>query len=307
MPPKKKVPASVSLAETTGPAWTKRRVEATRGLIEQADPVVQLFYGPAASPEVRARPDAEFVTRLTYVATIMALEWTWAAAVLDDSTVTVADRRADFVHHINTAWDGCDTLLRLVTEAQALTDKEWQAAVLDAANQMENALLRAIGLMVSPSDFEGGGAWYDAFEDSPALTPAFFLQIHRELMKVLTELMALRRALLRISERQQEAPESGPISDAERARRYRARKRRRVAFQIPFDVYDDDLEMLRRYGLLTLPEKADRGAVADALDALLVNAFVTYPHERFPWRERIARQRGRISAVHEREKSQDDE
>jgi hypothetical protein len=81
---------------------------------------------------------------------------------------------------------------------------------------------------------------------------------------------------------------------AVRARRLRERRRRRVVLQIPLDVYAGDLDLLRRSGFLsggTNPE-----AVADALQAVLLRAFLSSPLHG-PWRERISKQRSRLQSL----------
>jgi hypothetical protein len=101
--------------------------------------------------------------------------------------------------------------------------------------------------------------------------------------------IAARRELER-----ETAESSSDDLSPERARRLRERRRRRVVLQIPLDVYAGDLDLLRRSGFLsggTNPE-----AVADALQAVLLRAFLSSPRHG-PWRERISKQRSRLQSL----------
>lgn len=123
---------------------------------------------------------------------------------------------------------------------------------------------------------------------------------------IATEAINAYAALARFltSEEGEAASEKG---NAIRRRRYRNRKRRRVAAVVPVEVYDDDLALLHSFGFLTQEEKSDPAAISSALQALLLQAFLTYPDPMGaqPWRERVARQKGRIRALSERDNEQD--
>jgi hypothetical protein len=64
---------------------------------------------------------------------------------------------------------------------------------------------------------------------------------------------------------------------------------------VPVEVFEGDLELLSQFGLLDMATEAkDKGAIADALQALLLQAFLTYPdRSQLRLLERVRAQRYR--------------
>ena len=129
-------------------------------------------------------------------------------------------------------------------------------------------------------------------------------------VRIATGAITLHSSLARILE-SAGGPGSEETGNAIRRRRYRNRKRRRVAAVVPVEIYDDDLHLLTRFRFLTTDEKLDVEAVAKSVEAFLLQAFLMYqtPDELSltPWRERIASQHGRIRALSERQTEQDEQ
>src|SRR5215212_9335584 len=169
-----------------------------------------------------------------------------------------------------------------------------KAEVLDGLRTIETEALAIMGMIVNHH------TGYDP--NKPGLPHLLIADhLHTEFGRILSSAMALRLALERLVTGPAEPRE---MTDAERARRYRSR-RRRVALQVMIDVYDSDLTLLRAFGWLTGSEQQDQELVTKQIETLLLYAVLTYPHGRGPWRERATRQRGRLEALGERKKAQD--
>lgn len=95
------------------------------------------------------------------------------------------------------------------------------------------------------------------------------------------------------------AEEAARAAHTERQRRYRVRKRGRVAKRVRVNVHDGDLALLRQLGFLTADQKDDDAAIADALEAFLLNCFLGTPAAASgaSWRERVAAQRTRLALL----------
>jgi hypothetical protein len=87
-----------------------------------------------------------------------------------------------------------------------------------------------------------------------------------------------------------------PSPEAIRARRMRARRRRRVVLQIPFEIFTGDLELLRRLGFLSGADSSNPDAVAKAMEVFVLESFLSRG-DAGPWRERLARQLPRLNTV----------
>jgi hypothetical protein len=82
-------------------------------------------------------------------------------------------------------------------------------------------------------------------------------------------------------------------SNAERQRRFRERKKGRVVKHVRVSVHDGDLDLLRQLGFLMADENDD-AAIADALEAFLLNSFLGPALGGPSWRARMAAQRARL-------------
>lgn len=90
---------------------------------------------------------------------------------------------------------------------------------------------------------------------------------------------------------------AGRKSDAERAKAMRDRRARGVVAQVPVSVYAGDIDLLRRFGFLTGVDVTDRQALGAAIETFLLGAFLAHDDTPLPWREREARQAGRIAEI----------
>jgi hypothetical protein len=122
------------------------------------------------------------------------------------------------------------------------------------------------------------------------------LHLQRAYARLVSSLLPLRAALARIlAGHGDDSPKTG---NAARRRRYRLRQRRRVAFPVQIDIYDDDIQLLRHCKLISAQEKQDQTAVTSAIESMLLFSFFTYPESLLlPWHERVLRQWGRITAI----------
>jgi hypothetical protein len=227
----------------------------------------------------------------------------------------LTDRRSDFEATLEVIDLGMWLVLRRANEMALENGKEdpdeMQSVVVEALWEIARAAFAVIETLNS-SKLVGGSAvpagrlrralrrtGKDTEQHTTSLDALQAAHIQRVYARMAASATSLRLALQRIVSRAVEGEEA---SNAARLRRYRARKRRRVAAVLPIEVYDDDIELLRQFGFLTAAEKSDQAAVAEALETFLMFGFLTYPDlPADPWRNRTAKQQQRISALLDRE------
>jgi hypothetical protein len=146
----------------------------------------------------------------------------------------------------------------------------------------------------------------EALQTTPQALQA--LHYHQVYVRMALQAMALRSHLAFVvaagdPEKKPPRPESG---NAARVRRYRERRRRRVAAVVPVDIYEDDLELLERFGYLPGRGMDNPALLSAAVETFLLQGFLTH-HEREregkpprPWAERVKKQRRRVKTLTER-------
>lgn len=146
----------------------------------------------------------------------------------------------------------------------------------------------------------------EALQTTPQALQA--LHYHRVFVRMAIQAMTLRSHLAFIvaagdPEKKPPQPESG---NAARLRRYRDRRRRRVAAVVPIDLYEDDLELLERFGYLVDKETDNPSLLSAAVETFLLHGFLTHQEREVvdkpprPWADRIKKQRRRIKTLTER-------
>jgi hypothetical protein len=154
----------------------------------------------------------------------------------------------------------------------------------DAAFELIPLLVRGVNTNVLPQD---GNA-------PSGVTYRPSVMVQARLIDLAVAAIAARRSL----EREEETRAEEELTpDARRMRRMRERKRRRVVRQVLLEVYDGDLELLRRMGLLSAAEAEKPEAIADALQAFLLGAFLMHGSEVGPWQDGLKYQRPRITSL----------
>ncbi len=282
--------AKTQLVSVPGRLITQRNEEALVHLHIRVSRMASRLYSRAAKEE-REKVDP-FYLRILRVASNISGAWGGLVALPEVAReFVIADYRADFDEATATLESLVSRLLHCTVDLEA--GQPVHDEVLSALTAMEETTRSLMALGVNPRYF---------YDNAPAeeivrvglqhvLTADFMLQ---SFARIMAYAVSLRLGLESL---RTELSEEGAMDDAERARRYRARKRRRVAFQAVIDVYEDDLTLLRQFGFLSPSESEDRELVTKEMETFLLHAFLTYPHSPRPWRERIGRQKGRMSAL----------
>jgi len=258
-------------------------------------------FAGAAGEEARAKA-GPFLVRLMRTLPNLVAAWSGIHVLPDTAAdAIIPDHRADFSEVCADIERHIIDLMQCALEIQK--GNPLHARVMSALGGVEETSLALMGMVVNHR-FS-----FDGFRNDEQ-PPLVFRQVAtadflaHSFARITAYAVSLRIGLSRL---QSGGSEVRAMDDAERARRYRARKRRRVAFQATIDVYDDDLALLRQFGFLLPTESEDQEVATKELEAFLLHAFLTYPHSPRPWRERITKQSGRISSLRGRDGESRDE
>jgi hypothetical protein len=225
---------------------------------------------------------------------VVALRWRGREdAILDD-------RRVDYyeaVAALNRAMQGFHISLL------ALFDGEPPAEHLEKAVQellrLAREALTAISClenMAFASSGEGG---------APSRLSELAL-IGARVQNALATLVSLGLALRSALDRALAPPEEEENVNTARVRRYRDRKRRGVSTIINLELYEDDLELLKRFGYLDEAEAHKEDALAGAVQSFLLHGFLTHQGKApRAWGERLNKQKRRTRALSERQSAQE--
>jgi hypothetical protein len=84
---------------------------------------------------------------------------------------------------------------------------------------------------------------------------------------------------------------------AERMRLKRMREKRKIRHRVPVNVYDGDLDLLRRFGFIR--GEGDRDGIARGLEALLLAGYLSRPAQTVSWVQRWSGQLTRLRDLHD--------
>lgn len=97
-------------------------------------------------------------------------------------------------------------------------------------------------------------------------------------------------------DRSSPVPQTRPEREAVRMREYRRRKKLGVRQQLRVDLFQGDVDLLRRYGFLKGRDPKDQAAMTATLEDFLLAALLTFPNPSVSAEERIARAFPRLQA-----------
>jgi hypothetical protein len=274
----------------------------------------------AGDGALAGHPYRAFLLRFYETAFLMAPHWVGAVLAEQDGSVSehvLSDRRADFQAALADITRGMDDLFQRVVALMHLEPEANPETIMDALSAIQTAALEivtcfeSLDFVTSGVGYKLPGKWWkprwlrESDEDllSPeALAGPFYQQ---KFVRIAALTASLRTALDRIL-----AEEAGEAvveqGHAARVRRYRERKRRKVAAVVPIEVYEDDIELLERFGYLVQDEANQQDALNGALQSFMLYGFLVHQEEEpHPWRDRVKKQRRRVRALSDRRSLQD--
>lgn len=224
----------------------------------------------------------------------------------DVTACVLRDRRADFVANSEIL---SDTLEISLNTAIAYHQGDHGASpdlILDALIGFRDAALEIVSSFRAPDRPFDPKALKGSTQPDPdraieaMLATLGPLHYQRLFVRMATEVTAFHSHLVYVLSLGTEEARTRAEENANtvRVRRHRDRNRRRVAAVLPVELYEEDLALLQRFGLLSLNKDVNTDLVGSALDAFLLYAFLTYENDPpRPWRERVANQKRRIKAI----------
>ncbi|MBQ0820988.1 hypothetical protein KBI52_12300 [Microvirga sp. HBU67558] len=280
--------------------------------------------GKSLGEEAAANPNDKVVAfsqRLFWILPHLMYEWIWVSAATTGDQVergVLPEAVFEFREALGELDLGFERVMVGFVVAREEKDAELQdlsmQSVLTGLARIQRASHGVISTLINPSanpHSSKKGHWYptawaktlfrmgrDSF--MPPQEALETVNLQQSLSKLASLCLSTRAALSRLME----APSTDEttLSEAERnavrVKRYRERKRRRVAFTAQVEIYDDDLDLLRQFGFLTSSEKNNQEAVSSAVQSFLLHGFTSFsdlPPDL--WRDRLSKQRGRVSGL----------